>query len=316
MRRPSLPSHRRSPGTSVSALESLEHRRLLTVDLTIGNIEIGFFNSLTPGPGDAVTINASIFSQKQNLGNTAADLRNGTPTDDSDNVIMQFFISSDNVLDGGDLLVGDHNLGAFNAQIAANSSIESTDLGAASFQPGPNANFIIAKIDATNVLAETNENNNVKAIDIRNVVLNVTGSGGQVTRKNRLFSVNPGMNFVDGNTTNYNTGRITASILAPQTKDALQFIKNGSGSERLKVSGSNLKLGNQVIATVTGNKSTGLEINFTADVDQSVVFRVLRNIGFKTRTDSPATRTINFELQEPQSGPTSTDQKVVNIDFQ
>lgn len=296
-----------------TASEALESRCLLTVDLTIGTY-VPSFQDADRDEAGVVAVRGSIMLEQRNLGNTSADLTGGTPADETDNVVIQYFVSSDATLDGGDILVGEFNSGSFNTSISAGGSRTSTQISVINFTPGPSANFLLAKIDGTNVLAETDETNNVAVLDIRTPTILTTGNGSTV-RVKKVTSLDPSLGFLDGESANYNGGQIAATFTDPQPKEFLQIFKNGRGSQLLKVSKNQLKIGGRVVGTVTGNKTSSLTVDFTADIDQFDVQRVLRSIGIKVLSDSPGERNFTFSIKDPDNRQSNVASKVVTIDF-
>jgi hypothetical protein len=287
---------------------------LLTVDLAVGTFLPSFQNA-ERDPAGVITVQSSITLQQKNLGNTAADLTGGTPDNDDDNVFVEYFISSDDILDGADQSVGTFNLGLFDASLGPNGTRTATQFGAVRFTPAANANFLLVKIDSNNVLAETDENNNVEALDIRKPFVKTTGNGESTSLK-KVKSMDPSLGFIDGESTDYNGGQIVAKFIDPQAKEFLQLFKNGKGAEQVRFSGGKLKVGGRIVGTVSGNKSSQITIDFTASIDQVEVQQVLRSIGYKLVSNDPATRNFSFQMTDPDARVSNTAVKKVNVFFE
>ncbi|MCA9099123.1 MAG: hypothetical protein KDA36_12085, partial [Planctomycetaceae bacterium] len=280
--------------------EQLEIRILPTVDLLLDFVTPGFSQNVVRDQFGAVTVNATFAVEIENAGNTAADLTGGTPDIDADNVFIDFFASSDDTLDGGDTFLGNFNIGLFNTSIGPGGSISFTIGDPFTVPIGPNSAFIIAKVDSTNALAETNETNNLKSVDIRTPTLGITG-GGSFLDKKKSLSLDPFIGFLDGDSANYNGGRITVSFVDAQSKEFLQLFRSGKGADKVKLSGTTLKIGNRTVGTVTGNKTADMVIDFTGDLDQFDLQNVLRSIGYKVRSDSPGQRNFTIQLRDPDA---------------
>lgn len=301
-------TRRRSRSLSVVP-EQLESRLLLTPDLEIVSMEPGFLQEVTRETNGDNT--ASLFTKmfRRNIGTTAVQLNGGTPGDSSDDVIIKFFLSADTVLSPADQLVGTVEL---TATFAPNGGGEDVSQLAGEFTVKSIGNYIIAFIDADNIIAESNESNNLFVMDIRTPSVEITGAGSNVTTK-RVASVDPAIGFLDGNNTNYNGGKIEAKMLDAQSGEFLQITRNGRGDDKLKLSGNQLKIGRRVIGTVTGNKTDSLTINFNVDVDQVDVQRALRSIGFKVLSDTLPERNFSFQMTDPNGNVSNLATKEVDI---
>lgn len=308
-------SRRRAREIRSFAPELLELRVLPTVDLVFDILAPGITQNAVrdPSSGD-VSTDATFFVKIDNAGNSTADLTNGTPDNDADNVFIHFFVSSDAILDGGDTFVGEFNMGLFNTSLNANGSTQFNIGDPMSIPISSNSNFIIGVVDATDVLAETNEINNVKFFDIRTPTLGITGAGN-FTDKKKAKSIDPLLGFLDGDSANYNGGRIVASYVDAQTKEFLQVFRSGKGADKVKLSGTTLKVGNRVVGTVSGNKTSDLTIDFNGNLDQFDVQNILRSIGFRVRSDSPAERNFTFQLSDPDNHDSPVADKEVAILF-
>lgn len=301
--------HSRNPAVP----EQLEIRLLLTPDLEIVSMEPGFLQEVTRETNGNNT--ASLFTKmfRRNIGTTAVQLNGGTPNDPSDDAIIKFFLSADTVLSPADQLVGTVSL---TATFAANGGGEDVSQNSGEFTVKSIGNFIIAFIDADDVINESNESNNLFVMDIRTPSVEITGAGGSNAGKKRVASVDPAIGFLDGNSVNYNGGQIQAEMTNAQAGEFLQIVRNGRGEEKIRAVGNQLKIGSRVVGTVTGNKTASLTIDFDADVDQVDVQRVLRSIGYKVVTDSPGTRNFTFQMKDPTTGNLSNlASKNVNIDL-
>lgn len=308
-------SRRRAREISSVIPELLELRVLPTVDLVFDILSPGFTQNAVrdPSSGD-VSIDATFFVTISNVGNSTADLTNGTPNNDADNVFIHFFVSSDATLDGGDTLIGDFNLGLSNASLLANGSTQFNIGNSMSVPIGTDSRFIIGVVDATDVLVETNEVNNINSFDIQTPTLGITGAGN-FTDKKKDTPIDPGLGFLDGDSVNYNGGRIVVSFVDAQDKEFLQIFRSGKGGDKVKLSGTTLKIGNRVVGTVSGNKTADLTIDFNGNLDQLDVQNVLRSIGFRVRSDIPAERNFTFQLTDPDAQDSPIADKNVIVDF-
>lgn len=307
-----IPSRRRPRTVNSSPPEQLEVRLLLTPDLEIVSMEPGFLQEVTRETNGDNT--ASLFTKmfRRNIGTTAVQLNSGTP-DPNDDVVIKFFLSADTVLSPADALVGSVRL---TATFAPNGGGEDVSQLAGEFTVKSIGNFIIAFIDANNIIAESNESNNLFVMDIRTPSVEITGVGGNNAGKKRVASVDPAIGFLDGNSANYNGGQIQASMTNAQAGEFLQIFRNGRGQDKIRAAGTQLKIGSRVVGTVTGNKTASLTIDFNADLDQVDVQRILRTIGYKVVTDSPGTRNFTFRMKDPTTGILSNlASKNVNINL-
>lgn len=307
-----LLSRKRSLSRNSTVPEQLEVRLLLTPDLEIESMEAGFLQEATRESNGDVTASLFIKMSRQNIGTTAVQLNGGTP-DPSDDVIIKFFLSADTVLSPADQLVG---IAQLTATFAPNGGGEDVSEETGEFTVKSIGNFIIAFIDADDIINESNESNNLFVMDIRTPAVRFTGAGSNNGGKSRVASVDPFVGFLDGNSVNYNGGQIQANMTNAQDGEFLQIFRNGRGPDKIKAAGTRLKIGRRIVGTVNGNKTDSLTIDFNADVDQVDVQRVLRSIGYKVVTDSPGTRNFTFQMKDPTTGILSNlASKNVNINF-
>lgn len=302
-------TRRRSRSLSVVP-EQLESRLLLTPDLIIADMDPGFLQEATRESNGDIT--ASLFTKmfRRNIGTTSVQLNGGTPDDPTDDVIVKFFLSADTVLSPADQLVGTVRL----TNTFAPNGGEDVSQEAGEFTVKSIGNFIIAFIDADNIIAESNESNNLFVMDIRTPSVQITGGGNNASTK-RVATVDPAIGFLDGNNADYNGGKVEAKMLDAQAGEFLQITRNGRGDDKLKLSRNELKIGRRVIGTVTGNKTSDLTINFNGDADQVDVQRALRSIGFKVLTDTLPERNFSFQMTDPNGNVSNLATKDVNINL-
>lgn len=140
-------------------LQSLEQRALLAVDLAYTDLSVA--NNVLPG--GTVQVNSTI----QNNGDTDATTNFG----------VQFYLSQDGTLDGGDTL-----LGTFTNDVTLTANGGNRGFPFDVMIPGNTATgnyFLIARADSTDVYAEADEANNVRTDAF--FVGNLAPTIGQVT---------------------------------------------------------------------------------------------------------------------------------------
>lgn len=294
--------------------ESLESRQLPTTDLALGPLAILGATLSDNGSGQPI-VSMTVSVEIENEGTTPIDLSNGTPDDFSDDVMIAFAPSADAVFDVGDTpFVNQSAALAFPGNmIIAPGTHKTFAVNGSFFQNVPIAG-IVGKVDVTNVVAEDDETNNT-TVAYTGIPIVTTSPDPQPVLRRKLNAIDPGAGVYDGNSANFSDGRIFVKIDSPQSGDRLRLIANGSGPDRMKVSGINLMLGKKVIGTVLGNKTDNLTIHLdpTQNVGLLTVQRIMRNVGFQGTITTPRTRSIHFQVRDPNSNISDIVSKTVQF---
>ncbi|HET6370878.1 MAG TPA: CARDB domain-containing protein, partial [Nitrospiria bacterium] len=156
-------------GNAVTETNETDNTRATSGTYAIGPDLVVFSLVATPSGG-----NVSASDTERNQGNQAAG-----PFE------VSFYLSSDNTLDGGDLLIGSRTVAAGLAVNATNSA--STTLSLASASPGDY--FLCALSDSGTAVPETNDTNNSKCAttvlhvgpDLKVFSLTISKSAGNVS---------------------------------------------------------------------------------------------------------------------------------------
>lgn len=291
-----------------AAMESLEARRLPAFDLTVASVSI---LTATMLPGGMVEL--GVTADLVNNGTDPIDLTNGTPGDTSDDVRISFYGSTDGTLDPLDQLLQSNPI---------SQGSPSAPIWSAGFSLGFTTSFsffhtqefvaVIAKVDSTDLIAETDETNNTEFAPSGRPTVTVKPNPQPVLR--RVYGpVEPQAGIYDSNSIVFSSGVIYAKIVAPEAGDRLKILKNGTGVDKMRVVGINLMLGSQKIGTVLGNKSTDIRIDLEAGVPLITVQRILRNIGFRGNVTTPFTRDITFQAEDGNTNLSNLATKTVRF---
>jgi len=122
----------------------------------------------------------------------------------------------------------------------------------------------------------------------------------------------------DGDATDFDTGTLTVDFTANGTaNDRLAIRNQGTGSEQVGISGSNVTYEGTTIGTFTGgtNGFTPLVITFNASSSATSVQAVMRNITYENVSEDPSTsaRTVRFVLTDGDGGTSNTETETINV---
>ena len=123
----------------------------------------------------------------------------------------------------------------------------------------------------------------------------------------------------DVDSTNFNTGTLTVSIIAggDNAEDVLAIRNQGTGAGQIGVSGSNVTYAGTTIGTFTGGSSgTDLVVTLNSNADAAATQALIRNITYEnTDTDDPTTgaRTIRFVLTDGDGGTSANTDTTVTV---
>lgn len=308
--RTARPARRRQTVRGLAPVDALESRLLPTVDLKLSGLLITL-GELNQNNNQTCWVNMQM--NVENNGNSPVNLT-GVADDPSDNVTVRVFASTDNVFDIGDPVVV-QNLTIYNDNGSPNNAIAGGSslifANGAVLNVDANYKYLIFKVDPDSHVTESVESNNVAIVDMRKPQVSkawqtVTTQGG-----NDVF-IAPQSAVCDLNTTHF----VSASLIidGAQQKDRLKLNSTGVGSDQLRIVGSKLKLGSQVVGTVgythPTNNSNTLKMTFSFDGDQDgvsrlIVSRLFRNLVFHAGPNSIGQRTAHFAVTD-NSGMMST----------
>jgi hypothetical protein len=273
---------------------------------------------------DSPTFNTGTLTVKTATNATANDrlaIRN------DGNGAAQIGVSGGNVFYEG-LLIGTVTGGAgsiplvvtlkFNASIAATQAL----VRAITFRTlGDNPSTAPRTI--TFVLTDGNGGTSLTATKTVNVIAvndapSVIMSGSFVYTENSVpLLVAGGVTVTDPDSSNFDTGKLTATIAAnADANDRLGIRNTGTGAGQIGVSGANVTYSGVVIGTFTaGLGSTPLVITLNSSATVLATQALARAITFSTLGDAPNTapRTIQFVLTDGDGGTSSAATKTAVV---
>ena len=131
-----------------------------------------------------------------------------------------------------------------------------------------------------------------------------------------LFDTSPVINDIDS--TNFDTGTLTASIVSAGTADDRITVRNqGTGAGQIGVSGSDVTYGGTVIGSWIGGTSgsTPLVITFNDQATLAAVQAMAGNIQFSNVSDNPSTssRLIRIVVTDGDGGTSNNGQNLMNV---
>jgi ELWxxDGT repeat protein len=121
----------------------------------------------------------------------------------------------------------------------------------------------------------------------------------------------------DADSPNFNTGTLTVGInLGGIAVDRLGIRNEGTGSNQINVSGSNIFYGATQIGTFTGGiGTTNLVITFNAAATPAIAQALVRNITYSNTSQdpNPTQRRVNFGLTDGSGGTSVVATKMINV---
>lgn len=297
------------------ACETLETRVLPAVDLIISAASV---NIQTDPPVGSNQYSVAYQFTVKNLGTTPVDV-NGVANDISDNVLIRVYGSLDATLDNSDspIFSFSNTLVDNGSKILAQNETASVST-AQPFLARQTMNFWIFKVDNDDKISESNENNNTFAVNIQVPSLIEVAGTSNIGPK-QLGKIHDNVTVRDLNTTNFEGGNLGIVIDGAQAKEKF-FLKEGTGAERIRLTGSKLKLGGKTVGTVTkvlpndGNSfQMSLQINFTGNVSRDNLNRIIRNLKFRTGINSTGNRTAHIQVKDNLENLTNVIDRTIHV---
>ncbi|MFO1019198.1 MAG: hypothetical protein U0903_00640 [Planctomycetales bacterium] len=172
---------------------------------------------------------------------------------------------------------------------------------------------IYFEVDSTKVLAESNEGNNISpplpTSAFNNVTMNIAFFDAGETN-----IIDPDGYFVALTDTNFRNTSLTAKIVQNNKGNRLGLASSTFQGETLKRAGKNLKLGKEVVGTVSGGKEAQpLTIQFNDNGTNLLINQVLKNLTFTSKKNVPGTRTYIVDLNTANSHTFSSGIKAIGV---
>lgn len=293
----------RRPGTWLAGdCAALESRVLPAVDLVLGSSVFQLHPTNVP---NQYAMDFTFFIA--NNGTTTANLT-GTLHDESDNVRLRVVMSGDDVYgNGDDVQIGEpefiNKTDISTITLVGNGATTSLHM-TGTLTANPNFHFILWKIDSTNVIAESDETNNVftPAIPVAqafNAILFSPATGFIAGTTQNLI---PTASFKAVDETNYTNAILTMSLDEAKPGDQLNLGDTSYNGQSLQRAGKNVKLGDTVVGTVSGGKhNQPLSVQFNAGADNLLVTKVMESLTFKSKKSQPGERRLDLTI-DMQSG--------------
>jgi hypothetical protein len=140
------------------------------------------------------------------------------------------------------------------------------------------------------------------------------------TENDAALQLDPDVSVFDGDSTDFDTGKLTVQITAnAQSTDRLAIRNEGTGPGQVGVSGSSVTFGGVPIGTFTGGiGSTALVVTFNASSTPTSVQQLLRNVTFANISENPATaaRNVRVTLTDGDGGTINPipSNKTINVE--
>jgi hypothetical protein len=298
---PSLPkpvARRRSMRTS-KGIEALESRLLLTADLTVTSFSYDFLPSATQPNVYHSNLSVTI----KNLGTTTVSLT-GNNFDVSDNVNIETGFSVDNVLGNiddiytGYVVISGPESDNVNISLAPNEQKTFFVTGQVTAYVGFPANYLIARVDASGAITETDETNNSMPLSFGGI-FPPSFAGGSNTQIPAGVPelVSPTLHFFALTTTDFDGARLNVTNSTSSRGDRLSFRSATVNSELLKRSGKKIKLGDTVVGSIQGGKKDDpLAMTFNENSNNLVINTVVKNVTLRAKPSKTGPRQLTYNL--------------------
>ncbi|WP_155969106.1 DUF4347 domain-containing protein, partial [Kamptonema formosum] len=163
---------------------------------------------------------------------------------------------------------------------------------------------------ANNTYNGLGSHNSAPAITLSAAGLNYTENAGAVL-------IDGAATLTDSDSPNFNTGNLTASIIAGgAAEDRLAIRNQGTAAGEIGVSGSDVTYGGVTIGTFTGGTGTALlAITFNASATPAAAEALLRNITYENISENPSTgsRTVQLQVTDQLGGVSNAETKTVSV---
>lgn len=295
-----VPRRRADPHRALLSIETLEARQLPAGDLTIVN---GVLADIAVDQANSVNVAASFFVENV-----------GDQTIMADDVVFQAFLSADQVFGNGDDFAAGGN--SADLTILAGASVNRVISGTPALSEYLASNFLLIKVDVSDVAAEGNENNNVIAIPLPRLPLIDTSDGQTTGITKKAVVVDPLLTFTDADTLDFNGASLRVSVANDSADNnvlSLKKTKTAAGTLR-RVQGE-LRLGKNVIGSITGGTNAEpLNINFNSHVTAQDIRTIASAITLAGKKGVVGLRTVQFHVVEATvvTGPISTRQVLLS----
>lgn len=138
-------------------------------------------------------------------------------------------------------------------------------------------------------------------------VVTLPGAGVNYTENDPATIIDAGVTVADADSANFDGGEFRVGFAGGtgRSGDALAIRNQGTGSEQIGVSGSDVTYEGTTIGTFTGGaSSTPLVVSLNSIATPTAVQALARNVTFENTSDNPseATRTVRFDALDGDGG--------------
>lgn len=281
------------------SLDALESRVLPAVDLVITGFSWDFLPSQTNPNGYVSHLEVTI----KNAGTTTVDLA-GNAHDLSDNVVIDTAFSADTNFGNNDdsptgsLTIAGPVTDNISFPLAPNQERSFLIVAEVPTMQGVGVNYFLFKVDTTNVVAESDETNNlaVEPISPGGLAPAFWGDFQHQISAGPPATVDPSVHFYALMLGDLNGSKVTVTNQTVKPGDTLGLRKTTYDGETLRRSGSLLKLGHEIVGGVEGGKKgADLQISFNQKVNVQMLNQVMKNVTLKAKKSQTGQRAIKFE---------------------
>jgi hypothetical protein len=302
---------RRRFRSATNATERLEDRTLMAADLSITT---GSFLISPPNDPSTSTLTLNFTVTVKNNGDQNADLT-GLANTLNDNVILRLFASTNSTFDQNvDTQLGEFKIGEDGNTTVVLGPNQTTQVEfTAEVTANPQNKFLLIQLDSTNLIAESNENNNIAAFDTKNPFIGTSPIPRTIKSKKTIAMDGFALALdLDNTELGGSQWQITQSNF--QTGDVLSIKPTKLAAGKLKRVGDNLLVGKTTVGTFTGGlNGSSVTIAFGQTADRALVNGVIRALSFQSAKGAVGTRNFNLKFIDPDGNDSPTRQTTVNV---
>lgn len=271
------PVRRRSRTHAGHCLEALESRELLAADAALTAIVLNSVDS------DSLSYTVTIG----NVGDAAMN---------ANDVTLQGYLSEDDVLDGGDIPASGYGV---DINLLANLALLTTKSSTYTLENYNSHAYLIVTLDPSNNLGQNTANNTIAIAlpPLPGVTVENTVTVGKV---GKTIIVDPAISYFGSS--NADGSVITVDVVGNSPElDVLSLKKRKTDDGVLKRKGDTLKLGKNVIGTITGGtEGEDLVITLTAEgVNAKRMQEIMSSVTLKGAKKTPGLRAVGFQITQP-----------------
>lgn len=266
---------------------------------------------LVPTDVSSSTITMNFNARIRNQGDQNANLT-GSLSNLNDNFVVRIYASTNNSFDASDILVKEFKISDSSAVILGPNQVMDFPFSGNLTVSAQNQ-YLLFQIDATNVVPEGNESNNLTAFTGKNPYLLVTRTVRTVEPKKTIL-LDETAAIIDLDSVDLGNSRLEITQNNFQNGDTLGIQPTKLSEGKLKLSKDKIRVGKTVVGTLTkDDRNESVTLTFGENADRKLVFSVIRAVTFKSAKGAVGTRSFYTTFYDPDGNSSVTGEVKINV---